>query len=55
MAIVVALIVLALILGGVGLLIEGLWWALIIGLVLLAVGAIAGFGRRGRAGARSHP
>jgi hypothetical protein len=42
MVLAVVLVVLALILGGVGLLIEGLKWALIIALVLLVAGVIAG-------------
>ena len=50
MATVAILIVLALLFGGVGLLIEGLRWALIIGVALLLVGAFAGL--RARAGAR---
>lgn len=41
------LLILALLLGGVGLFVEALRWALIIALVLLIVGAITGF--RGRA------
>jgi hypothetical protein len=48
MTIVAVLIVLALLFGGIGLLVEGLWWALIIGLALFVVGAILGFGSRGR-------
>jgi hypothetical protein len=42
MVLAVVLVVLALILGGVGLLVEGLKWALIIALVLLVAGVIAG-------------
>ncbi len=49
MGIVAVIILLALLFAGVGLLLEGLRWALIIALVLLAVGAVAGF--RGRSGA----
>jgi len=45
-ALAVVLIVLALLIGGVGLLVKGLTWALIIALVLLVAGAITGFGRR---------
>jgi len=48
MGIVVALLVLALLLGGVGLLVEGLMWLLIIALVLFAVSAIMGFSSRSR-------
>lgn len=42
MILAVVLVVLALILGGVGLLVEGLKWALIIALVLLIAGVVAG-------------
>lgn len=42
MILAVVLVVLALILGGAGLLIEGLKWALIIALVLLIAGVITG-------------
>jgi CHASE2 domain-containing sensor protein len=50
MALVVILLILALIFGGVGLFLEAAWWALIIALVLLVVGAVMGFaGRRGSA------
>jgi hypothetical protein len=55
MTVVAVLIILALLFGGIGLLIEGLWWAIIIGLGLLVVGAIVGFGSRGRSGVRSNP
>lgn len=49
MGIVIILIILALIFGGVGLLVEGLFWLLIIGLVLLVLGAVMGTrGRRAR-------
>ncbi len=47
MGLVVLLLVLALLLGGVGLFVEGLKWALIVALVLLLVGAFTGY--RGRA------
>ena len=46
MGLVVVLLLLALLLGGVGLFVEGLKWVLIIALVLLVVSAITGF--RGR-------
>jgi hypothetical protein len=49
MGIVVLLLVLALVLGGVGLFVEALRWLLIVGLVLLVLGAIFGFRGRGRA------
>ena len=48
MAAVALIIVLALLFGGVGLLVEGLWWALIIAVALLLLGAVAGI--RGRPG-----
>lgn len=47
MGVVLALLLLALLFGGVGLFVEGLKWALVIALVLLIVGAVAGYqGRR---------
>ena len=46
MGLVVVLLLLALLLGGVGLFVEGLKWVLIIALVLLVVSAITGW--RGR-------
>jgi hypothetical protein len=42
MGIVIVLIVLALIFGGLGFLIEGLLWLLVIAVVLLVAGAVAG-------------
>lgn len=42
MTVAIVLIILALLLGGVGLLIEGLKWLLIIALVLLVWGAVTG-------------
>ncbi len=45
---VIALIVLALVVGGVGLLVEGLIWLLIIAAVLFVAGAVAGMFGRGR-------
>ncbi len=48
MGIVILLIVLALVFGGIGLLVEGLFWLLIIGLVLLVVGAVMGGKARSR-------
>ncbi len=50
MGLVIILIVLALIFGGVGLLVEGLMWLLIIAGVLLLVGLFMGY--RGRTGPR---
>lgn len=46
MALVVLLLILALLFGGLGLFVEGLKWLLIIALVLLVVGFLAG--HRGR-------
>ena len=46
MPIIIILIILALIFGGVGLLVEGLMWLLIISLALVIAGAV--FGVRGR-------
>jgi hypothetical protein len=43
MLLVVLLLVVALVLGGVGLFVEGLKWLLIIGLVLLVAAAVMGF------------
>ena len=48
-ALVVLLLVLALLVGGIGLLVKGLTWLLIIALVLFVVGAVTGFAGRGRA------
>ncbi|CAN5591859.1 hypothetical protein BH23ACT3_BH23ACT3_17440 [soil metagenome] len=47
-AILVILFILALVFGGIGLLVEGLLWLLIIALVLVVVGAVVGFSGRGR-------
>lgn len=46
MGVVLALVILALLLGGVGLAVHALWWLLVIGAVLLVVSAITGFSRR---------
>jgi hypothetical protein len=46
MGLVLVLIVLALIIGGIGLAVKALWWLLIIGAILIVVGAILGFTRR---------
>lgn len=43
MALVVVLLILALLFGGVGLFIEGLFWVAIIGLALLLAGTFTGF------------
>lgn len=48
MGIVVVLLVLALLVGGLGLFITGLKWLLIIALVLLVVGALSGTRLRSR-------
>jgi len=47
MGLVVLLLILALVFGGIGLFVEGLKWLLIIGLVLLVVGALTGYRGRG--------
>lgn len=52
MGIVLILIILALAFGGIGLLVEGLFWLLVIGAVLLVAGAVMGF-TKGRGGRRS--
>jgi hypothetical protein len=49
MGLIVVLLILALIFGGIGLLVEGLFWLLIIGAVLLVASLIAGIFTRGRA------
>lgn len=46
MGLVIILIILALVFGGIGLLVEGLMWLLIISVVLLIAGAVTG--SRGR-------
>jgi hypothetical protein len=48
MGLVLVLLILALLLGGVGLFVEALRWLLIIALVLLVVGAFTGYRARGR-------
>jgi hypothetical protein len=48
MGIVVLLLILALLFGGIGLFVEGLFWLLIIGLVLLVISAFTGYNARGR-------
>jgi hypothetical protein len=49
MGLVIALVLLALIVGGVGIALDFLWWVLVIAVVLFIVGAISGFRGRGRA------
>lgn len=51
-ALVVVVLLLALVFGGIGLFVEAAAWALIIALVLLAVGVIMGLMGRGRAMSR---
>ena len=48
MGVAVIILILALLLGGVGLFVEALRWLLIIALVLLLIGAVTGFLGRGR-------
>ena len=48
MGLVVVLLILALLIGGLGLFLEGLKWLLIIALVLLVVGAVTGSRLRSR-------
>lgn len=48
MGLVLLLVVLAVVVGGVGLLLEGLMWLFIIGLVLLAVALLSGVRARTR-------
>jgi len=48
MGVVLLLVLLALIIGGIGLAVEGLIWLLIIAGALLLVGAVMGFGSRSR-------
>ena len=43
MALVVILIILALVAGGIGLLVEGLFWLLILAGILFLAGVVAGF------------
>jgi uncharacterized membrane protein len=47
MGLVLALLILALLFGGIGLAVEGLKWLLIIALVLFVVGAFSGYRGRG--------
>jgi len=46
MALVLALVILALLIGGVGLAVEGLMWLLIIAAAVIVVSAVLGFTRR---------
>ena len=50
MGAVLLIVLLALLLGGVGLAVEALRWLLIIALVMLVVGVFTGYRGRGRAG-----
>jgi len=52
MPLVLILLLLALLVGGAGLLIEGLMWLLIISVILFIAGGITGFTRRGGPGPR---
>jgi hypothetical protein len=47
MGLVVLLLLVALILGGIGLAVHTLWWVLIIAAALALAGAFTGYGRRG--------
>lgn len=47
MGIAIVLLILALLLGGIGLFVEALQWVLIIALVLLIIGAVTGYRGRG--------
>lgn len=47
MGLVVIIIILALVFGVLGALVEGLLWLLFIGIALLVIGAVVGFLRRG--------
>jgi hypothetical protein len=46
MGLVIAVLLLALLLGGVGLLVEGLFWLVVISLALFIVSGVMGFGAR---------
>lgn len=48
MGIVIVLILLALLFGGIGLVVEGLLWLLVISVVLIVLGGVFGFRGRGR-------
>ena len=48
MGLVLLLLLLALVFGGLGLLVEGLKWVLIIAIILFIVGALSGVRARGR-------
>lgn len=47
MGLVIVLLLLALLIGGVGLAVEGLKWLLIIALILFAISAVTGYRGRG--------
>jgi hypothetical protein len=55
MTLVAILVILALIAGGVALLVEGMLWVLAIAAVLLFAGGVLGFRARSRSGPRSRP
>jgi len=46
MGLVVALLLIALILGGIGLAVHALWWMLIIAVALVVASAVTGYGGR---------
>ena len=48
-AVIVLVVLLALLMGGIGLLVKGLAWLLIIALLLLVIGAVTGIASRSRA------
>ncbi len=48
MALAIVLIILAIVLGGIGLIAKLAWWAFVIAVILLIVGVIAGVLGRGR-------
>jgi len=49
MGLVLAILLLALLLGGVGLLVEGLFWLVVIALALFVISGVMGLASRGRA------
>jgi hypothetical protein len=54
MGLVIAIVLIALILGGIGLVVEALWWLLVIAAIVFVAGLILGFVRRSaEAGARA--
>jgi hypothetical protein len=49
MGLVIAIVVIALIIGGVGLVVEALWWLLVIAAIVFVAGLVLGFVRRSAA------